>query len=130
MEVSRRPELASEQVRGVGNFINVSPLVINTANHPGLDVCWSGDVVLMWGSGDYRKSDVFLASAPLNALKSGPAKSYWAYYTGDPGPYTWVWAGSETKPDEAQAKPLLGEGGVGEFSITCALRRGLAHWPP
>jgi hypothetical protein len=63
LEVSRLPSLG-----GVGKFINVCPVIPTKWLPPA--TAQSGDFwvngVLMWGSGDYRKSDVYLAWAPLD----------------------------------------------------------------
>jgi hypothetical protein len=50
---------------GVGKFINVCPRVINAAEHPELP-SWLHDGVLMWASGNYMNSDVYLAFASLD----------------------------------------------------------------
>ncbi|HYK42916.1 MAG TPA: DUF4185 domain-containing protein [Thermoanaerobaculia bacterium] len=99
-------------------FINVSPWVIRNSD-------WFPDVpsptgqgLLIYGSGWYRMSGVFLAWAPLTPGADPPDPSAWKYF--DPGPRTWSNPG-----DRAFAKPFAGPDFVGEFSVSWipALRR-------
>ena len=58
-----------------GKFINVAPVVLR-GGHPHLP--FAGDAVLMWGSGQYRESDVYLAAMPLVDVENRDAWWYWA----------------------------------------------------
>lgn len=114
VEVDSMPRLGRG---GVGKFINVCPRIITAAEHPELPSFLTNGV-MMWGSGAYRASDVYLAFAPLDKV-AGPSKSGWIYYAGDPDPLEWL--------DEPEAaKPLLGESVVGELSV--AFIPGLRQW--
>ena len=109
---------------GVGKFINVCPRVINAAEYPELP-SWLHGNVLMWASGDYMKSDVYLACASLDKFTETfrGSKSGWTYYTGDPSPYDW-------RDEPESAKPLLGLGAgngfVGELSV--GFIPGIQQW--
>jgi hypothetical protein len=82
-----------------GHFINAAPVVHRDAP----DGPW---MVYFWGSGNYRKSYVFLARVPLAAIDD-PSKGAWRYWDG----HDWV-AG------ETQAAALFTDqpAGVGELS--------------
>jgi hypothetical protein len=60
----------------------------------------------MWGTGRYRKSDVYLAAVPLALIEN---RSAWHFYTGLPL--------SQWSADEHQARPLF-EAQAGELSVT------------
>ncbi len=88
-----------------GRFINVAP-VVERGGHPGLP--FPGGAVLMWGSGRYRDSDVYLAAVPLDGVEERDA---WWYWRGDvPGASPW-------SGDEADAAPLFAHPEVGELSV-------------
>ncbi len=73
--------------------------------------------VLMWGSGEYRKSDVYLARVAPLQFETGDGT---VYLTGaDPcGPTTW--SGSET-----DANAVVTDGTIGNVSVTYAPEVGL-----
>ena len=75
-------------------FINVSAVV-------------EGEYVYIWGSGEFRKSDVYLARVHSTALADRAA---WEYFRG------WSPLGAQFGPDEASATPLVSAGCVGELS--------------
>jgi uncharacterized protein DUF4185 len=85
-------------------FINVSASIVDAADHglPG-----NGPQLVVFGSGRYRSSDVYLAVKP--AAKLAEAGGFLFYAGGTSRPQ---WSSSE----EA-AVPLLGEGSVGELSV-------------
>ncbi len=92
-----------------GHFINIACKVV-PHQHPSLNgsLPFSGPALLLWGSGRYRNSHVYLAAVPLANVES---RSAWWFYTGSPS--------SPWSPDEHQARPLFeGERIVGELSIT------------
>lgn len=100
-------------------FINISPTVIRNEDWPDLPAqAKPGDGLLLFGSGWYRRSGVFLAWAPLTPGSDLPPPSAWHFF--DPV------AGKWSDPGHiGDAKPLPGPGNVGELSVTWvpALRR-------
>jgi hypothetical protein len=97
------------QVPAAGRFINVSPVVINNADIPGLPQS-AGQGLLVWGSGQYRQSDPYLAYVPLEAVEDRQA---WRYFAGvDPGSGQPRWSASES-----QAAALFSQPCIGEFSV-------------
>lgn len=85
-------------------FINVSPVVVDAADTPGLPIK-KGKGVLLWASGaEYRRSNVYLAFAPLDNLADKAALRYWA------GPGKW-------STEEKDAAPLFEHKEVGELSV-------------
>jgi Domain of unknown function (DUF4185) len=85
-------------------FINVSTTIVEAQDHglPG-----SGPQLVVFGSGRYRSSDVYLAVKPAAKLAN-------------PGGFLF-YAGGFNQPqwssDEEAAVPLFGEGSVGELSV-------------
>jgi len=61
-------------------FSQVCPLVVDGATIPALGV--SGDVLLLWGTGAYRQSDVCFAWTPLRHGEPIPRANEWRYFTG------------------------------------------------
>ena len=96
-----------------GYFINVSPVIVNNADVPGLpDIADpAGKGLLLWGSGQYRCSNVYLAYVPLNSIESSTRLS-WRYAVIDTAGQV-HWSGCE-----ADAIPLLNQAPcIGEFSV-------------
>lgn len=88
-----------------GRFINIAPCVVR-GGIPGLP--FGGDAVMMWGSGRYRESNVFLAVVPL---RSAEVRGSWWYLTG-------VQGGSPAwSHEESEAQPLFDHPQVGELSV-------------
>ncbi|RYG25639.1 DUF4185 domain-containing protein [bacterium] len=83
-------------------FINVAPAVVDTAKVPGLPMS-KGQGVLMWASGEYRRSSPHLAFVPLDKVEDKSAIRYW---TGT------AWAKTED-----EAKPLFVHNEIGEISV-------------
>lgn len=74
-----------------GKFINVAPVIVNNADISGLTSApgfppSGGQGVLLWGSGVYRQSDVYLAYLPLNAVED---ERMWRYAVLDQGNLRW-----------------------------------------
>ena len=90
-------------------FINVSPVAVATADWSGLPAA-AGDTVLLFGSGDYRRSDVRLAVQPLGGIGSRASLRYLAGLDAGGAP---LWSA-----DESQASPLFDHPCVGELSVT------------
>jgi hypothetical protein len=95
-------------------FINVSLEVVQ-GEQVGLPTF--GTTLLIWGTGRYRSSDVYLAAMPLQEIASG---RFVRYYAGDRREAP-VWA-----TDEQQAVPLFREACVGELSVR--FNRFLDRW--
>jgi hypothetical protein len=90
-------------------FIHVSIQIINNENIQGLpDPIGKG--LLIWGSGVYRKSDVYLAYMPLDEITNRSSVRFFAGF--DPGSSRPVW-----ESNESMAKPLFSAGCIGELSI-------------
>src|SRR5262245_35701203 len=73
-DVSCRPGTACSFPDGtartsVGNFINVSPILVNNSEIADLPRT-TGQGVLLWGTGSYRESDPYLAYIPLDGLEN------------------------------------------------------------
>jgi hypothetical protein len=85
-------------------FINVSTSIVDAADHglPG-----NGPQLVVFGSGRYRSSDVYLAVKP--AAKLDDAGGF-LFYAGGFGQPQW-------SSDEEAAVPLFGAGSVGELSV-------------
>ncbi|HJT03482.1 MAG TPA: DUF4185 domain-containing protein, partial [Pseudonocardiaceae bacterium] len=85
-------------------FINVSTSIVDAADHglPG-----NGPQLVVFGSGRYRSSDVYLAIKPVAQLDTPGSFLFYAGGTSQP-----QWAS-----DEEAAVPLFGEGNVGELSV-------------
>jgi hypothetical protein len=100
--------IADENPTMGGHFINSACKVVHQG-HPGLSsgLPFPGPALLLWGSGRYRKSHVYLAAVPLADVEWRGA---WLFYTGSPS--------SPWSPDEHQARPVFEDGRVGELSIT------------
>ena len=85
-------------------FINVSTMIVDAHEHglPG-----DGPQLVVFGSGRYRSSDVYLAVKPVAKLA-------------EPGGFSF-YAGGLSQPywsrDEEDAVPLFGDGCVGELSV-------------
>ena len=93
-------------------FIHVSIQIINNENIQGLpDPMGKG--LLIWGSGVYRKSDVYLAYMPLDEITNRSSVRFFAGFDGfDSGSSTPIW-----ESNESMAKPLFSAGCIGELSI-------------
>jgi Domain of unknown function (DUF4185) len=76
-----------------------------------------GPFVLMWGSGNYRHSDAYLAIVPASQFESGRNTLYFGGLdaTGMP-----VW-----KHDDGTAEPIITNGTIGDVSVTWCAELGL-----
>ena len=84
-----------------GHFIQIAPVERD-------------GVVSLFGTGDYRKSGVYLARVELATLDTGAGTELW-----DPGLATWHVAESLGQPEREAIEPVFeGHDGVGELSIT------------
>jgi len=110
------PGLCSAPPGSAGYFINISPVIVNNLDVPGLpaDVADpSGKGLLLWGSGHYRCSNVYLAYVPLNNIEDS-SRRMWRYAVLDTSGNI-QWSGCE-----ADAIPLLPSQPpcIGELSVT------------
>lgn len=89
-------------------FINLSIQVVNNADFPGLPER-DGIGLVLWGSGGYRRSNVYLAHVNLDRIEDHTAIRYYAGLTDVGLP---KWSGIE-----AEAAPLFLSGSVGEVCV-------------
>ncbi len=93
-------------------FLVVEMQEVDAAEHEGRLPIASGKVVLIWGSGAYRASDLYLACVPSASIEE---KSAWRYYAGlRDGRPRW----SERESD---CIPLFHDPQIGEFSVAWTL---------
>jgi hypothetical protein len=85
-------------------FVNVSTTIVDANEHglPG-----DGPQLVVFGSGRYRSSDVYLAVKPATKLAEPGGFLFFAGGSGQPR-----WSS-----DEDSAVPLFGEGSIGELSV-------------
>jgi hypothetical protein len=122
-------------------FINVDPVIVDTAALPGLPGS-SGQGVLLWGTGDYRKSNPYLAYVSLSSVEDRGA---WRFYAGvDSSTGLPLWSEKEGDAEALFDHPCLGELSVARYDnlgkwlmfYNCALPRGItmrsadAPWGP
>jgi hypothetical protein len=111
-------------------FINVDPVVVEAAAIPGIPEN-TRQGVLLWGTGDYRKSNPYLAYIPLASVEDRAA---WRFYAGvDPATGLSRWSEQETDAAALFDHPCLGEISVAWYPTlgkwlmlyNCALPRGI-----
>jgi hypothetical protein len=90
-------------------FINLSLQVVNNADFPGLPD-EQGNGLLIWGSGGYRRSNVYLAYICLDRLEDRSAYSYFAGIVPETKQPRWT-------QEEDLAQPLFLSGSVGELCV-------------
>jgi hypothetical protein len=73
-----------------------------------LSIVREGKQLWIWGSGEYRRSSVYLARATVDTFTD---RSSWTYYQGMRG------AEPQLGPDEQSATPVVQADCVGEFSV-------------
>ncbi len=91
----------------LGKFINISAEKVSCADSPELPGC-TGEGLLLWGSGEYRRSSVALAFQPLSAIEDPSAIRYFAGL--EQGVPRWSAA-------EGDAVTLFDQPCVGELSV-------------
>jgi Domain of unknown function (DUF4185) len=94
-----------------GRFINIACAVVPNGID---DLPGAGPFLLVWGSGRYRDSDVFLGAVPLNDIENPAA---WRFFTGA--------AGAPWGTDQRTAAPLFLHREVGELSVSWVEPLGL-----
>jgi Domain of unknown function (DUF4185) len=96
--------------RPAGRFIKMS-LHTQPGAIAGLPA--GGPFVLMWGTGEYRHSDAYLAIVPEAQFESGRGTLYFSGLDAAGAP-TWA-------PSELEAKSIVRNGTIGDLSVTwCA----------
>jgi hypothetical protein len=83
-----------------GHFVQIAPVVRD-------------GVVYLWGTGDYRKSGVYLARLPTGALETGDGTELF-----DPIARAWRVAAELSQAEREAVPPLFDNDGVGELSIS------------
>jgi len=103
----------------VGHFINISPVVVDNADVPGLvQAMGPGRGVLLWGTGLYHESDPYLAYIPLDGVENPDSWRY-AVTDSDGNLQRWGTNESDATPLFTQACGVLGyHCRMGEFSVT------------
>jgi len=89
-------------------FINISPVIVANASLNGLPNS-SGQGILFWGSGAYRKSNVFLAYKSLSSIDTPGEIKYFSGVASSGSP---LWSDKES-----DAVPLFDHPCVGELSV-------------
>jgi hypothetical protein len=97
-----------------GRFSKIS-LHLQTAEYPGLPA--GGPWVFMWGTGLYRASDAYLAITPAAHFEDGQGT---LYFTGADATGAVSWS-----PREADARPVVQNGTLGDLSVTWCKDLGL-----
>jgi Domain of unknown function (DUF4185) len=91
-------------------FIHVSAQVIDNHIIEGLPER-TGEGLLIWGTGEHRKSDVYLAYIPLDGIANRSSLRFFSgNEEGDPSKPVWT-------HDESNAKPLFPAECAGELSV-------------
>ncbi len=98
-------------------FINVHTAVVENRLLSGLPES-TGEGLLIWGSGEYRASDPYLAFMPLDSIEDKSALCYFAGLTDEGNP---IWS-----KNEAAAQPLFHDPVIGELSV--AWNQYLERW--
>ena len=101
-----------------GKFINTSPVVVDGGELPELGVPAGEKGLLLFGSGEYRNSDPYLAFVPLADIETQAA---WRYFGGVDGTNNPIWstAQSEAIPlFDATPDPAASGSCIGELSVT------------
>ena len=91
------------------HFINVSVVEVKSADWPALPQN-IGQVLVMFGSGEYRKSNVYLAFQPAAQIESPSSIRYFSGLDGSGQPIL--------STRETDAEPLFDQPTVGELSVT------------
>jgi hypothetical protein len=100
--------------RPSGKFIKMS---LHVLGDPVTGLPTAGPFVLMWGSGNYRHSDAYLAIVPASQFESGENTLYFGGLDAAGLP---VW-----RRDEGAAEPIVTNGTIGDLSVTWCRELGL-----
>lgn len=91
------------------HFINVSMAEVNAEDFPGAFSWHTGKTTLIYGSGAYRASNVYLAAIPSAEIETKSAMRFLAGFDSGGLPLWSTW--------ESNAAPLFSQPQVGEFSV-------------
>jgi hypothetical protein len=97
-----------------GRFVKMS-LHAEPAPISGLPT--GGPFILVWGTGQYRKSDAYLSVVPVGQFETGRGTRYWTGLDAAGSP---VWS-----EREADAMPIVRNGTMGDLSVTWCQDLGL-----
>jgi hypothetical protein len=103
-------EVSSVVAKPEGHFVNVAPVVHRSRST-------SPWMVYFWGSGAYRRSDIYLARVPLELIE---IRAAWRYWTGR----SWSVSESTAKP----IFPVAVEAGEGVGELSAAWLAPLRRW--
>ncbi len=92
------------------HFINVSVVKTTSSDWNELPEGMHGKVLMMFGSGDYRASNVYLACQPAQKIEKKTSLRYFAGWNEEDKP---IWVNQEK-----YAVPLFDQPQVGELSVT------------
>ena len=108
---TRLYDLSADSAHDMTNarFINVSMVEVDAADYPGAFPWAAGKVVLIYGSGAYRASNVCLAAIPSAEIETKASMRYFAGMDGGGSP---AWSAAESDAAYLFAQPQ-----VGEFSV-------------
>ncbi len=90
-----------------GHFVKMS---LHTQPGPIAGLPPGGPFVLVWGTGEYRKSDAYLSVVPVAQFETGNGTRYFAGLDGSGAP---TWSEKET-----DARPTVQNGTMGDLSVT------------
>jgi hypothetical protein len=90
-------------------FIHVSVQIVDNDKIDGLPKS-TGKGLLLWGTGKYRESDVYLAFIPLDEITNRPSISFFSGFIEDSNMPLWT-------SNESLAKSLFSANCIGEISV-------------
>jgi hypothetical protein len=97
-----------------GRFVKMS---LHTQPGPIAGMPAGGPFILVWGTGVYRQSDAYLSIVPVAHFETGKGTMYFAG-TDAAGAPSW-------SANEAEAKPIVQNGTLGDLSVTWCKDLGL-----
>ena len=97
-----------------GRFVKMS---LHTQPGPIAGLPAGGPFVLVWGTGVYRQSDAYLSVVPVAQFETGKGAMYFAGMDAAGAP-SW-------SANEAEAKPIVQNGTLGDLSVTWCKDLGL-----
>jgi hypothetical protein len=86
-------------------FLNTHVATVNNSEILGLPET-SGRGLLIWGSGEYRQSDPYLAYMPLESIENRSSMKYFAGIDGNSNP---IWSTNESDAQALFHDPVIGE---------------------
>ncbi len=101
-----------------GKFISTSPVVVDGGDLPELGLPAGEKGLLLFGSGEYRSSDPYLAFVPLADIETQTA---WRYFAGVDGMNNPIWSTAQSGAIplfDATPDPAASGSCIGELSVT------------